>query len=119
MCLHDKTSILFGISSYGRLAEAENLRKVLERDEEPEYKEAMVTGAKMCKWGGKYNALVNGESTIAGKAFLVDSEEDEDKLRFFETDMYEVVRCKIRFVDGGKEVTGLCFRFCGPEALLD
>lgn len=104
---------------YGRLADAETLKGVLELEAEPVYRKVMVRGGKMCRWGGKYNALVNGESAVLGQAFLVSSEEDEDRLRFFETDMYEVVRCGIRFYDGGEEVTGLCFRFCGPDAVVD
>lgn len=95
---------------YGRLAEAELLKGLLELDEEPEYRSASVQGGNMCRLGGKYNALVNGEGIVQGHAFLVEDEEQEEKLRFFETDMYEVVRCEIRFEDGtGGRVPGLCF----------
>lgn len=41
------------------------------------------------------------------------SEENEEILRYYETDCYEVVRCEICMVDVGEVVKGLVFRFVG------
>ena len=94
--------------------------------------DAVVYGGRTSTWGhGKYKALVDGaeNEVVIGKAFLVQDREQEDTLCFFETDVYEVVRCSIgmrgKSIGDGKgndkkeRITGLCFRFCGEEALLD
>jgi len=54
---------------------------------------------------------------VLGSAFLVRSREQEDALRFYETDKYEVVRCCI-FTTGHGVFMGLTFPFDGvPEDL--
>ena len=68
----------------------------------------------MKTWGmGKYNALVDGPETkyVRGSAYLVRSEEHEDRLRKYETEAYEVVRCLIEIDD--TIVQGCTFRFIG------
>ena len=46
-------------------------------------------------WAGKYKALVDGKMRVDGMAFSVRSREDEEALRYHETENYEVVRCRI------------------------
>lgn len=65
----------------------------------------------------------NGKS-VDGTAYLVKTRKEEDALRYYETDRYEVVRCGIEFLDDGRGdggeqghgsewVHGLTFRFIG------
>jgi hypothetical protein len=64
-------------------------------------------------WKGKYNALVDAQDpseALEEPAYLVKTEE-EDILRHFETDNYEVARCTIEILDGGEAIRGLTFRF--------
>lgn len=71
-------------------------------------------------WRGKYKALVDGGEgdVVEGVAFEVEGGEEEEALRFFETEMYEVVRCGIRMGGGGGKVLGgLTFRFARREQL--
>ncbi|TIA27378.1 hypothetical protein D6C79_10676, partial [Aureobasidium pullulans] len=78
---------------YGTLAEPEILQRVLELGEQvPVLQKAYVKGAKV-KMMGRYRALVDSEveARVDGWAFLVESEEQELKLRVYETRMYEVV----------------------------
>jgi hypothetical protein len=64
-------------------------------------------------WAGKYQALVDGplHAGVAGSAYEVASKENEDALRSYETDSYEVVRCTISM--NGHSVQGCTFRFVG------
>ena len=81
---------------------------------------ARIRGGRLRMWAGKYRALVDdfdGRSSVAGEAFLIESKEEEDALRFFETDNYEVVRCQIT-TDSGKVMNGLTFRFVGNRQEL-
>ncbi|THZ81706.1 hypothetical protein D6C84_06395 [Aureobasidium pullulans] len=97
---------------YGTLAEPEILQQVLELGEQvPVLQKAYVKGAKV-KMVGRYKALVDSEveARVDGWAFLVESEEQELKLRVYETRMYEVVRCDVWLVGGGGVVKGLTFR---------
>ncbi|KAK4451670.1 hypothetical protein QBC34DRAFT_492933 [Podospora aff. communis PSN243] len=96
---------------YGTLCDAEKI-KSLTGDEEPVYRKARVRGGRLTMWEGKYMALVDGEGVVEGSAYLVRSQEEEDALRGYETDKYEVVRCVVEMVDG-KRVKGLTFRFVG------
>lgn len=86
----------------------------LSEDEIPILHQASVMGGKMETWGeGKYNALVDGPETsrIKGSAYLVTSEEHEDRLRKYESDAYEVVRCSVEM--NNTTVQGCTFRFIG------
>ncbi|KAI9745897.1 MAG: hypothetical protein M1818_000578 [Claussenomyces sp. TS43310] len=83
-------------------------------------KPASVVGGRMGTWAGKYRALIDGTSRIDGSAFQVVSEEQEDALRSYETDVYEVVRCTIT-MEGEEEeveVQGCTFRFVDEEMIL-
>ena len=99
---------------YGTLAEPECLARVLELPVEevaPKLVAASVSGGAMEMWG-QYNAMVDSSAsdTVRGKAFRVETEEQEDSLRLYETKAYEVVRCSIR-MEGGECMAGLTFRF--------
>ena len=50
--------------------------------------------------------------------YVVGRKEFEDKLRGYEGEMYEVLRCGID-VGGGEVVRGLTFRCCGDEEVLE
>ncbi|KIW68924.1 hypothetical protein PV04_04836 [Phialophora macrospora] len=84
---------------------------------EPELIPAHIENGRLGTWGGKYKALFDtctpAKAKVCGKAFLVRDREQEDALRFYETDKYEVVRCRI--VTGDGVLLGLTFRFGGPQ----
>ncbi|KAI1400611.1 hypothetical protein F4819DRAFT_363576 [Hypoxylon fuscum] len=97
---------------YGVLADSAVLNLLLGCD--PSYRAASVSRGCLRTWGGKYKALVDApeEAKVQGRAFLVETQEQEDSLRFYETDKYDVVRCEIDF-NGMEKVKGLTFRFNG------
>ena len=81
-----------------------------------ELRKAHVAGGRLTTWGGTYRALIDGsyEAHVEGSAYLVRNKEDEEKLRYYETDWYEVVRCTIEMdIEAGKRevVEGCTFRF--------
>ncbi|KAE8315509.1 hypothetical protein BDV41DRAFT_574884 [Aspergillus transmontanensis] len=99
---------------YGTLTDPEILARKLSLPGLPVLRRAMVKGGRIIMWGGKYNALIDGPSSSivdGGWAYEVRSEEEEEQLRYYETDQYEVVRCEIHIVDSGDIVKGLTFRF--------
>ncbi|KAK5655600.1 hypothetical protein OQA88_5531 [Cercophora sp. LCS_1] len=98
---------------YGTLGDPEVLGRLFGRVvEKGEYRQAKVVGGGLTTWGGKYKALVDKVGgVVEGVAFLVKSREEEEALRVYETDRYEVVRCGI-LVEGGVAM-GLTFRFVG------
>lgn len=103
---------------YGRLCEPDVLTRLLRLDEPPVFYPANVTGGRLTKTpGGRYNALVHGRSgeTVQGCSYMVKSRTEEDALRDYETEMYEVVRCLVNFEKKGqmKTVRGLTFLYCG------
>ncbi|KIW39798.1 uncharacterized protein PV06_08382 [Exophiala oligosperma] len=103
---------------YGTLADPDVLSRQLGLEEAPHYVPAKVSGGRVRTWAAKYKALVDapGEE-VPGSAFLVQSASQEDALRFYETDKYEVVRCKI--TTQTEVLDGLTFRFDGSEDDLD
>ncbi|KAI4114568.1 MAG: hypothetical protein LQ338_007986, partial [Usnochroma carphineum] len=107
---------------YGTLAEDDGgkLMDLLGLDECPQLVEAKVEGGEVKSWGGKYKALVDGHSDVSvpGWAYLVESSEHEEALRWYETDKYEVVRCTVTLGDG-RRIGGLTFRFARPLLLDD
>ncbi|PLB48233.1 hypothetical protein P170DRAFT_437899 [Aspergillus steynii IBT 23096] len=101
---------------YGTLADPGTLRLKLSLSEQPVLSRAVVRGGVIRMWGGKYKALIDGaeSAVVEGWAYEIMSEEEEDQLRYYETDQYEVVRCEIDMMnwEGGR-IKGLTFRFCG------
>jgi gamma-glutamylcyclotransferase (GGCT)/AIG2-like uncharacterized protein YtfP len=98
---------------YGTLSDPEVLGRVLDKDQTTfTYKPASVQNAEMTTWGGKYKGLIDGCGKVQGYAYLVETESDENKLRYYETHHYEVVRCEFEV-----ELVGICrgltFRFIG------
>ncbi|CEN61116.1 hypothetical protein ASPCAL07780 [Aspergillus calidoustus] len=77
------------------------------------YHSATITGGELRIWGGTRKALVDGVGTVRGWAYLVTCAENEEALRHYETDRYEVVRCSITIESTGQTVLGLTFRFIG------
>ena len=100
---------------YGTLAEPEVLARLLALKQSPRYQRANISGGRLGTWAGRYKALLDADSrgTVEGSAYLVESMEDEDALRCYETDRYEVVRCQIKLPDARKRVKGLTFRYKG------
>ena len=100
---------------YGTLADRSILTRLLSLSEaeHPLLIPATISRGVVRKWQHKYNALVDGASTdyVHGSAYKVTTEEREEALLFYETEMYEVVRCAI-VMEGGV-VEGLTFRFVG------
>ncbi|RKU47715.1 hypothetical protein DL546_000765 [Coniochaeta pulveracea] len=100
---------------YGTLADPAVLSRLLGLPvgKPPTYNKALIKGGRITTWAGKYLALVNGNDNdvVRGSAYLVNDVEDENALRYYETDKYEVVRCEIELVGNEEKVTGLTFRF--------
>ncbi|KAJ8128815.1 hypothetical protein O1611_g4816 [Lasiodiplodia mahajangana] len=93
---------------YGTLADAVVISRLLGVD--PAYEEASVQGGALKTWGGKYKALVDSPGGVVhGNAFLVQNRDQEEALRCYETERYEVVRCELNI--GPQKVRGLTFRF--------
>lgn len=98
---------------YGPLADVDELAVILRRSDEPEWKSAVVYGARMLS----QNAMDDAEPmcTVLGMALSVRTAKDEESLRFSVTDKFEVVRCKMMLVETGELVTGLTFRYIGRD----
>lgn len=101
---------------YGTLANTARLSRLWEIAalEVPPLRPATLLDGRICSWVNKYHALVDspGEQ-VEGFACLVASVEQENALRRYEGDNYEVVSA--RFIVGGTEVQGRTFRFAGYE----
>lgn len=67
---------------------------------------------------GPYRASVDGtdEEVVQGRMFIVQSEQQEELLSFYETGAYEVVECEITV--GGRAVRGRIFRWAGGRGEL-
>ncbi|MCJ1350181.1 MAG: hypothetical protein MMC33_000162 [Icmadophila ericetorum] len=110
---------------YGTLADPGFLMELLDLPPSPPpvLNPAYIADGILSTWaGGKYKALVNGPDScvVSGYAYHVQSREHEDILRFYETAKYEVARCTIHMLIGGKEersVQGLTFRFVENSSL--
>jgi hypothetical protein len=104
---------------YGNLAVPDILSRRLGLLEKPVLTPATVTGGVIKKWRGKYNALLDSDGAetacINGWAYLVETEEHEEALRFYETENYEIVRCNISVKGRSDVVKGLTFKFVGPS----
>ncbi|KAJ4110297.1 hypothetical protein NW768_012057 [Fusarium equiseti] len=97
---------------YGTLLDKVILAKLFGSDFHAPYRVAKIRGGTVKKMG-RYNALVDDESgtnVVYGKAMRVQTREHEERLRAYETNVYEVVRCKIE-VGPEEYINGLTFRF--------
>jgi hypothetical protein len=74
---------------------------------------AHIRGGNLKTWAGKYRALIDESETsvVKGSAFEVQSKEQEDALRSYETSKYEVVRGIVEI--GYRQIPGCTFRFVG------
>ena len=93
---------------YGSLTDSLQLQEVLRLPALPALKPARVTPYKIKLWG-QYPALGNGpaNSFVDGKAYLVETEQQEKMLEYYETDAYMIKDIEI-LVDG-KVVQGRTF----------
>ncbi|KAG4274467.1 hypothetical protein FPRO04_09425 [Fusarium proliferatum] len=82
---------------YGTLTDPSFLSKLFGSNFQAEYHAATIRGGVLKTWGRHY-ALVDELSHtnfVHGKALLVETREQEERLRAYETNAYEVVRCNI------------------------
>lgn len=105
---------------YGTLADSSTLHRLLghldgEDGHYPLQPAKIHGGTLRLSVGGTYKALIDGpsESELDGSAFLVASKDHEDALCFYETKLYEVVRCRIMLEGSSAVVEGCTFRFVG------
>lgn len=104
---------------YGTLASTTRLSRLFEiaASDVTALRPAKLQDGRTRLWSNKYRALVDspGEQ-VEGFAYPVRSDEEENVLRRYEGDSYEVVAA--RFSVGGTDVYGRTFRFVGCEAEL-
>lgn len=107
---------------YGTLKAPETMKRILGLADEPKLRSAQIVGYALGKWGD-YPALINGEpgQIISGITYLVQSEEQAQKLAYYETKAYKVSACWIFFTDGdspAEEAPGKTFMYAGDEKAL-
>lgn len=100
------------------------LRDILDLDERPVLRPALVTGYD-CKLWGQYPALLNAEQemlerSVAGVVYHVRTEEDAKKLAGYETGNYRPQSCSVSYMDGSEPATdeGYLFVFVGDRRRL-
>lgn len=109
---------------YGTLMDPGMLRDILDLEERPVLRPALITGYA-CKLWGQYPALVQQETpdqSVAGAIYRVRTEADAQKLADYETSNYRPHPCSIRYTDGRDPTTDEChaFVFVGnPGSLSD
>lgn len=85
---------------YGTLKDPAMLEWILDlpEEEEPELRPAQIIGYALGKWGD-YPALVDSEQeqVVSGSSYIVQSEDQAQKLAHYETKAYKVIPCRIRF----------------------
>ncbi|CVL06404.1 uncharacterized protein FMAN_03705 [Fusarium mangiferae] len=97
---------------YGTLTDPYFLSKLFGSNFQAEYHAATIRGGVLKTWA-RYYALVDDPSHtnfVHGKALLVETREQEERLRAYETNAYEVVRCSIE-IGLEEPMSGLTFRF--------
>lgn len=108
---------------YGTLRAPATLKRILDlpEEEEPELRPAQIIGYALGKWGD-YPALVDGEQgqVVSGSAYLVQSEEQAQKLAYYETRAYKVFPCRILFMDDKSPAaaSGKTFMYAGDQKAL-
>ncbi|KAL8939905.1 MAG: hypothetical protein Q9216_003094 [Gyalolechia sp. 2 TL-2023] len=113
---------------YGTLMDPHTLQSCISLPHLPDLIPASIRGGRLRSWRHKYKALVDAstddddddDAAVEGFAYRVESSDQEDCLRFRETQAYEVVRCRIFLRVGGaaaaeeeevEGIAGLTFRF--------
>jgi hypothetical protein len=99
---------------YGTLADPARLERLfgVPASELPRLQAATLLDGRIRTWGGKYRALVDGPGDMVnGFAYAITTADQEDAIRVYEGDNYEVVAATI-IVDG-EEIMGRSFRFAG------
>jgi hypothetical protein len=110
---------------YGTLANSAFLAELFGAapGSEPVLIPALIQDGIIRTWCRKYNALVDSSgSQEKGWAYKVESKNQEDILRMYETAQYEVVRAKIILQNKSREeyiVQGCTFRFVGLDIELN
>ncbi|KAK2759961.1 hypothetical protein FQN54_002697 [Arachnomyces sp. PD_36] len=106
---------------YGTLRKPSMLQRILELEEEPQLRAAKITGYTLARWGD-YPALIDGRENqeVKGYAYLVQSEEQVERLIDYETRTYKVAPLRIIFTDGEDpgEVSGKGFAYAGDAKRL-
>lgn len=108
---------------YGTLTIPSTLKRIIDLREEPILRKAKVIGYALAKWGD-YPAMIDGEQgqEVFGYAYLVQSEEEAQKLAYYETNAYRVQACWVFFTDDEEpsEAPGKTFMYAGDaQALLE
>ena len=108
---------------YGSLMDPEVLAKTLgiPAKNPPILRPACIIGYELVNWS-KYPTLLGGQCghVVEGYAYEVQSEEDEEKLAYYETKAYEETTCRIRLtdLDPPEIVRGKTFKYAGDEDAL-
>ena len=108
---------------YGTLMKPEKVQHILDLHQSPTLHPAKIKGYALAQWGD-YKTLINGPrgNVINGMAYLVESEEDERKLVYYETKAYDVKPCLITFDNGPDRDTetiyGRTFKYAGDAEAL-
>ena len=95
------------------------LMKVLGRTDKPVLLTAEIIGYKTKLWGS-LPALLDGPTgpAVKGVAYEVQSPEEDALLAAYDTNHYATQLCCIDF-EGGKELIGKTFGWCGDESELE
>ncbi|PWY77297.1 hypothetical protein BO94DRAFT_196357 [Aspergillus sclerotioniger CBS 115572] len=103
---------------YGMLSDPTTLAKVLKLRDRPALRPATIMEHGMKLWG-EFPALLDGhpDTPIHGVAYEISSQEEEDRLVEYESDMYRKKGCVIEFRDGSK-VPGVTFVWNADPRLL-
>ena len=99
---------------YGTLADPARLERLLEipSSQLPPLEPATLLDGRIRTWAGIYRALVDEPGArVKGFAFIITSSNQEDALRVYESDNYEVVAANL--IVNRQEIIGRTFRFAG------
>jgi hypothetical protein len=98
---------------YGSLKEPEVLGSVLDLSSPPSYHPAIIERYELAKWG-QYPTLLDGPTgnEVSGLAYLVQTQDHQAKLAYYETRAYIDRVCTITFTDGKQPfILGFCIAF--------
>ncbi|KAE8341918.1 hypothetical protein BDV24DRAFT_162799 [Aspergillus arachidicola] len=100
---------------YGTLTDPSMVTEILNLDQEPKFRPAIIQGYE-CKMWGQYPGLVDASDTIVeGAVYYVQTAEDGMKLTAYETNYYRAESCIIKYTDGKEPAKdlGYTFKFVG------